>query len=988
MQDAPASNDLVPAPSSNKQNYLLQMPTELIQHVAYFLPENTDRVNFALCSKGLKDKILPAESHIWRRLFRDTYDDLPHRTLVDYKIEYQIRALVLPRTVEFGHGQKERQTYWLELVGNMVREGLWQKESKGWSKNFDHFRQVLAGTEFLNRPVSGHLMEKPDLPSDLFCAVRLAFTYLALDPFMSVKCLRTDYDARIVYACPDTESGLVSDKFHLSTETALHIRNFWVRHLLNPEESIFYNSYLSLPDCHRPGNPDLLGTIYHEKRKLHLSWFGYESCFCPYPPTSSDLEVRHSCADGSGHIIEVEHITLQLDIHDDPKNWPDLFEKFVTEYTHDTTFFRGIQTYHGSSESRSIAIRGFIEGIYGAGLRECWSRICWVAYKQTKVSDGEQEQGQDLGSSFFNGLWPPIDMDTDFDYIYGYEAVLVPGSSLMVGHWWDPRADEATGAKGPFIFWRLIADDSNKDRGPAMTSRDEADPSAAHAPLLAPEFPARQHNEVDQPRHSSSRFIWYLTFSAGISGLLFGYDTGVISSTLVSIGSDLSNRALTTLDKSLITSCTSLFALIASPLAGILADRLGRKKVILVADILFTVGAFIQAASSEVWSMIIGRSIVGLAVGSASLVTPLYISELAPSDARGRLVTILSLFITGGQVVAYIVGWLFSYVDGGWRWIVGLGMLPAIFQLIIVIALPETPRWLVQAGHEDKARGILSKVYQDDQIAKQTLRDIQQEVAEEEAVTKTSEGAGVKQRAHDLFQIGGNRRALTIAVMLQALQQLCGFNSLMYFSATIFSLLSFSSPTLTSLSVAMTNFIFTLLAFVYIDRIGRRRILLCSIPVMAISLFVCALTFSSVELPNNSPEAHARQAAPHSSILPLVILLCLTIYTAAYAFGLGNVPWQQSELFPLNVRSLGSALATATNWGSNFIIGLTFLPMMELLSPSLVFTLYSVVSIIGWFGVRAIYPEMNGLKLEDVKDLLADGWGVRESLVRARNRSA
>ncbi|KAL4939775.1 hypothetical protein BDV06DRAFT_30778 [Aspergillus oleicola] len=538
-----------------------------------------------------------------------------------------------------------------------------------------------------------------------------------------------------------------------------------------------------------------------------------------------------------------------------------------------------------------------------------------------------------------------------------------------------------------------------------MSSRDEIDPSAANAPLLAPEASARPHD--DQPpktneEYSSGRFIWYLTFSAGISGLLFGYDTGVISSTLVCIGSDLSDRPLTTLDKSLVTSCTSLFALLASPLAGILADRLGRKKVILVADILFTLGAFIQAVTGEVWGMIVGRSIVGLGVGSASLVTPLYISELAPSNARGRLVTILSLFITGGQVVAYIVGWLFSYVSGGWRWIVGLGMAPALIQLLIVFALPETPRWLVQAGFETKAQEILAKVYQDNAdselIAKQILRDIQQEVSEEEEELaqnqyKPSDSgpqwiAGVKQRGHELFKIGGNRRALTIAVMLQALQQLCGFNSLMYFSATIFSLLSFSSPTLTSLSVAMTNFLFTLLAFVYIDRIGRRRILLYSIPVMVLSLFVCALTFSSVDLPDVSPEPQAREAATgtENSLLPLVILLCLTVYTAAYAFGLGNVPWQQSELFPLNVRSLGSALATATNWGSNFIVGLTFLPMMELLSPSLVFALYGVVGIVGWFGVRAIYPEMSGLHLEDVKALLADGWGVRESLVRAPNR--
>ncbi|KAL2863055.1 putative MFS myo-inositol transporter [Aspergillus lucknowensis] len=530
-----------------------------------------------------------------------------------------------------------------------------------------------------------------------------------------------------------------------------------------------------------------------------------------------------------------------------------------------------------------------------------------------------------------------------------------------------------------------------------MSSRDDTDGSAPHAPLLAVSSARHHDDQVGQmnTEYSSGRFIWSLTFSAGISGLLFGYDTGVISSTLVSIGSDLSNRSLTTLDKSLVTSSTSLFALVASPLAGVLADKLGRRRIILVADILFTLGAFIQAVASEVWGMILGRSIVGLAVGSASLVTPLYISELAPSSARGRLVTILSLFITGGQVVAYIVGWLFSYVGGGWRWMVGLGMLPAVLQLIIVISLPETPRWLVQAGFENKAMNVLSKVYQNhpgsDQVAKQILRGIQQEVAEEEEVSGQNKSshdglqwfASIKHRVYDLFMIGGNRRALTIAVMLQALQQLCGFNSLMYFSATIFSLLSFSSPTLTSLSVAMTNFLFTLLAFAYIDRIGRRRILLYSIPVMILSLFVCALTFSSVKLPDASSEPTAREPAVNNSFFPLIILLCLTVYTAAYAFGLGNVPWQQSELFPLNVRSVGSALATATNWGSNFIVGLTFLPMMELLSPSLVFALYGFVCVVGWFGVRTIYPEMSGLNLEDVKTLLADGWGVRESLARA-----
>lgn len=454
-------------------------------------------------------------------------------------------------------------------------------------------------------------------------------------------------------------------------------------------------------------------------------------------------------------------------------------------------------------------------------------------------------------------------------------------------------------------------------------------------------------------------------------------------------------------------------------MAGALADRFGRRRVILAADALFAVGALWQAVTGAVWGMIGGRSIVGLAIGSASLVTPLYvgavshsrgladrvgryISELAPSHIRGRLVTVLCLLITGGQVIAYVVGWLFSSVPGGWRWIVGLGAVPGIFQLAIFVVLPETPRWLVQVGFESDAQGALAKIYQGsserDHIVKKVFRDIQQEVSEEEEALGSSKAAGnswirnVSEQALDLFRVGGNRRALIIAMMLQGLQQLCGFNSLMYFSATIFSALSFSSPTLTSLSVAMTNFIFTLFAFVLIDRIGRRYILLYSIPVMILSLVVCAFAFSALgELPSTPSESQGRAEpdapAADDSPIPIIILLSLTVYTAAYAFGLGNVPWQQSELFPLRVRSLGSGLATATNWGSNFIVGLTFLPMLELLSPGLTFTLYAVVCAAGWVGVWAIYPEMSGLNLEDVKGLLEHGWGVQESLRRGRRRT-
>lgn len=349
--------------------------------------------------------------------------------------------------------------------------------------------------------------------------------------------------------------------------------------------------------------------------------------------------------------------------------------------------------------------------------------------------------------------------------------------------------------------------------------------------------------------------------------------------------------------------------------------------------------------------------------------------------------------------MAYCIGWLFSSTPGGWRWIVGLGALPAIMQFTILIFLPESPRWLVQAGHITEATKVLIKVFGSDtqavHQARAVLRAIEKDIAEEAAELSYNKSNNIFNQTIrtlvELCSVGGNRRALIIAMMLQAVQQLCGFNSLMYFSATIFEALSFSSPTLTSMTVAGTNFLFTLLAFSLIDHIGRRRILLYSIPFMIISLLGCALAFSQLiwvhpfSLPERD-EVESSTAPTTSSSIPTWILISITVYTAAYASGLGNVPWQQSELFPLSVRSLGSALATATNWGSNFIVGLTFLPMMETLTPGWTFVIYALICFLGWITVWFIYPEMSGLSLEEVKELLSDGWGVKESVQRHQSR--
>lgn len=193
--------------------------------------------------------------------------------------------------------------------------------------------------------------------------------------------------------------------------------------------------------------------------------------------------------------------------------------------------------------------------------------------------------------------------------------------------------------------------------------------------------------------------------------------------------------------------------------------------------------------------------------------------------------------------------------------------------------------------------------------------------------------------------------------------------------------MGFESPTLTSLIVAVTNFVFTLVALGLIDKIGRRRILLYSIPMMALGLLLAAGGFSYLSL-EQAPDTRSSDTASANETQgrsgpAIVVLVSIMIYVASYALGLGNVPWMQSELFPLSVRSVGSGVATATNWAANFAVGLTFLPMMDALSPSWTFVLYAGICIVGLGFVWRIYPETAGLSLEEATALLDNGWGVR-----------
>ncbi|KAL0945877.1 hypothetical protein HGRIS_012160 [Hohenbuehelia grisea] len=480
---------------------------------------------------------------------------------------------------------------------------------------------------------------------------------------------------------------------------------------------------------------------------------------------------------------------------------------------------------------------------------------------------------------------------------------------------------------------------------------------------------------VAEGEERTSWFVWILVACSTISGLLFGYDTGVISGALVTIGSDLGPAALSNGQKEFITSATTLGALFGGLAAGVLSDFTGRRPVLGIADVIFIGGAVAQAVCHDVWSMIGGRFLIGIGVGLAACIAPLYIQELSPTRLRGRMVVLNVVMITLGQVIAYGIGAGFANIHGGWRWMVGLGAVPAALQLGILFFLPESPRIMVRRGDLKGARAIMGKIYA---FAKPEEVDLKVNVlcASVRRSIEISNSTTFLQRIKSIIFDPVNRRALIIGCGMQAFQQLCGFNTLMYYSATLFKEIGFDQPTAVGLIISGTNFIFTLVALKWIDQIGRRKIMIWSAPGMVVGLTLASIAFHFMTKKTGGSLVDGTQYSPAWSA---IVLLSMIIFVASYATGLGNVPWQQGELFGLEVRGIGTSLSTATNWAANLLIGSTYLSLMAKITPSGAFGFYAGLCLLGWIFCLACFPETAGLSLEEVKMVFKHGFGVKES---------
>jgi sugar porter (SP) family MFS transporter len=434
------------------------------------------------------------------------------------------------------------------------------------------------------------------------------------------------------------------------------------------------------------------------------------------------------------------------------------------------------------------------------------------------------------------------------------------------------------------------------------------------------------------------RFVYLATAVSALGGMLFGYDIGVISGAILFIQKDFS---LSPGMEEIVVSSVLLGSLVGAVAGGILADRLGRRRLLIITALVFGLGAIGAALAPGMAWLIAARILGGAAIGIASFVAPLYISEIAPIDIRGKLVAINQVALTSGIVISYLIDYAFAGSQA-WRWMFALAVIPAAAFGIGLLFIPNSPRWLAARGHVDQARAVLKRIRGPEKVEGE-LSEIQHSVAQ--------------QKGHWAELLSPLLRpAMSVGIGLAIAQQITGINTVIYYAPTIFKFAGLSSTSvaiLASVGVGVVNVVLTVVAMQLIDRVGRRPLLLGSLAGMALSLAVLGLAFSLPQL---------------SGSLGWIAVVSLMVYVGSFAVGLGPVFWLMlSEIYPLRIRGRAMSVGTVANWSANLIVALSFLTLTQVLGKAATFWLYGVVSIGAWLFAFFLVPETKGRSLEEIE---------------------
>jgi SP family galactose:H+ symporter-like MFS transporter len=434
-------------------------------------------------------------------------------------------------------------------------------------------------------------------------------------------------------------------------------------------------------------------------------------------------------------------------------------------------------------------------------------------------------------------------------------------------------------------------------------------------------------------------FVYVAVGVAAIGGLLFGYDTGVISGAILFIKKQFSLSA--TMEE-VVVSAVLAGAVLGAILGGALTDRFGRRKVIILAGIIFIASAIGTALAPTVAWLVAGRVVSGVAIGIASFLSPMYIAELAPARVRGALVAVNMVAIATGIVVAYLADYVLS-ASQGWRYMFGLAAIPSLALVIGMWPLPDSPRWLISRSKVEDATRALQRLRTETNVSAE-IADIQRSMTQQSGTWE-----------QELIR-PTTRMPMIVGVGLAVFQQITGINTVMYYSPTIFKFAGIKGVApaiLAGVGLAAVMWCFYVLAIFLLDRVGRRPLLLIGIAGQVLGLTILGAAF---------------QIQHSADLKSSVAIAGLVIYVASFAVGLGPVFWLLiSEIFPLRVRGPAMSAVTVANWAMNLAVAVTFLTMVSLLGQAGTFWTYGIIAVAAWFFCYGLVPETKGKTLEQIE---------------------
>ncbi|EGQ0364515.1 sugar porter family MFS transporter [Staphylococcus pseudintermedius] len=425
-------------------------------------------------------------------------------------------------------------------------------------------------------------------------------------------------------------------------------------------------------------------------------------------------------------------------------------------------------------------------------------------------------------------------------------------------------------------------------------------------------------------------------FIGALGGLLYGYDMGVISGALLYLKDDIPLNAYT---EGLVVSSMLVGAIVGAGLSGPLSEKLGRRRLVFMISIVFIIGALILALAPTMEILVLGRVIIGLAVGGSTAIVPVYLSELAPTDARGSLSSLNQLMITIGILASYLVNYAFAPIEG-WRWMLGLAVVPSVILMIGVIFMPESPRWLLEKRGEKAARDVMKLTY--------PASEIDHEIENMKKINQIADNTWTVLKSPWLLS------TIIIGSVFALLQQLIGINAIIYYAPKIFATAGFGESTaiLSTVGIGVVNVLVTIFAISIIDKIDRKKLLVIGNIGMVASLLIMSALIWLIGV---------NSAA-------WIILLCLTTFIIFFGVSWGPVLWVMlPELFPMRARGAATGIAALVLSIGSLLVAQFFPVLTDVLQVQQVFLIFAVIGIIAMIFVIKFLPETRGRSLEQIE---------------------